>query len=134
VEWHVFTSAVRCEPTWSGRFLPQSLPAEERLRAYEPLGERAVLWTQLPGSSGPSDVDALGRFHNDVRALLPDLDPLPEPEPIEPATLFRVMSRLDHRDGAPAGTAGQMTFLGTVRLIRYASTAAFTHGLTCSPG
>ncbi|MEV6447301.1 DUF72 domain-containing protein [Amycolatopsis sp. NPDC051716] len=110
---------------WSGRFLPQSLPAKERLRAYagwcnavegnttfyatparatvetwarqtdpgfrfvvklpklvtherrfagvetemrafldaiEPLGERAVLWTQLPGSFGPSDVDALGRF------------------------------------------------------------------------
>ncbi|TVT55846.1 DUF72 domain-containing protein [Amycolatopsis rhizosphaerae] len=110
---------------WSGRFLPQSLPAKERLRAYagwcnavegnttfyatparntvaawaqqvdpdfrfvvklpkvvtherrfvaveaemrafleaiEPLGERAVLWTQLPSSFGPSDVDALGRF------------------------------------------------------------------------
>lgn len=110
---------------WAGRFLPQSLPAKERLRAYagwcnavegnttfyatparatvetwaqqtdpdfrfvvklpkivtherrlagveaemrafldaiEPLGERAVLWTQLPGSFGPADVDALGRF------------------------------------------------------------------------
>lgn len=32
------------------------------LDAVEPLGERAVLWTQLPGSFGPSDVDALGRF------------------------------------------------------------------------
>jgi uncharacterized protein YecE (DUF72 family) len=110
---------------WPGRFLPQSLPAKERLRAYagwcnavegnttfyatpardtvamwarqtgpdfrfvmkvpkvvtherrfvaveaemrafldaiEPLGERAVLWTQLPGSFSPLDVDALGRF------------------------------------------------------------------------
>ncbi|MGW4399036.1 DUF72 domain-containing protein [Amycolatopsis nivea] len=110
---------------WPGRFLPQSLPAKERLRAYagwcnavegnttfyatparstvetwaqqtgpdfrfvvkvpktvtherrfagvetemrafldalEPLGERAVLWTQVPGSFGPSDVDVLGRF------------------------------------------------------------------------
>lgn len=110
---------------WPGRFLPPSLPAGERLRAYagwcnavegnttfyatparttvatwarqtdpgfrfvvkvpkvvtherrlveveapmrafldaiEPLGERAVLWTQLPGSFGPSDVGALGRF------------------------------------------------------------------------
>ncbi|EOD69620.1 DUF72 domain-containing protein [Amycolatopsis vancoresmycina] len=110
---------------WPGRFLPPSLPAKERLRAYagwcnavegnttfyatpardtvaswaeqtdagfrfvvkvpkvvtherrftgveremrafldalEPLGERAVLWTQLPGSFGPPDVDALGRF------------------------------------------------------------------------
>jgi uncharacterized protein YecE (DUF72 family) len=110
---------------WPGRFLPQSLPAKERLRAYagwcnavegnttfyatparntvatwaqqtdpgfrfvvklpkvvtherrfagvegemrafldaiEPLGDRAVLWTQLPGSFSPADVDALGRF------------------------------------------------------------------------
>ncbi|ALG15160.1 DUF72 domain-containing protein [Kibdelosporangium phytohabitans] len=110
---------------WSGRFLAQSLPVKQRLRAYagwcnavegnttfyaipahatvetwaqqtdsgfrfvvklpkvvtherrlvgvetemrafldaiEPLGERAVLWTQLPGSFGPSDVEALGRF------------------------------------------------------------------------
>jgi uncharacterized protein YecE (DUF72 family) len=110
---------------WPGRFLPPSLPAGERLRAYagwctavegnttfyatparatvetwarqtgpefrfvvklpkvvtherrfagveaemrafldaiEPLGERAVLWTQLPGSFGPSEVEALGRF------------------------------------------------------------------------
>ncbi|MBB2498563.1 DUF72 domain-containing protein [Amycolatopsis echigonensis] len=110
---------------WPGRFLPQSLPPKERLRAYagwcnavegnttfyatparttvetwaqqtgpgfrfvvkvpkavtherrfagvetemrafldaiEPLGERAVLWTQMPGSFGPSDVDVLGRF------------------------------------------------------------------------
>jgi uncharacterized protein YecE (DUF72 family) len=110
---------------WAGRFLPQSLPVKERLRAYagwcnavegnttfyatparntvatwaqqtdpgfrfvvklpkvvtherrfagveaemrafldaiEPLGERTVLWTQLPGSFGPPDVDALGRF------------------------------------------------------------------------
>ena len=110
---------------WLGRYLPQSLPAGERLRAYagwcnavegnttfyatparktvetwarqtdpgfrfvvklpkvvtherrlagvevpmrafldaiEPLGDRAVLWTQLPGSFGPTEVDALSRF------------------------------------------------------------------------
>ncbi|UVS78538.1 hypothetical protein Actkin_02271 [Actinokineospora sp. UTMC 2448] len=110
---------------WPGRFMPQSTPAKERLRAYagwcnavegnttfyatpsrttvatwaqqtgpefrfvlklpkvvtherrlagvevemrafldaiEPLGDRAVLWTQLPGSFGPPDVDTLGRF------------------------------------------------------------------------
>jgi uncharacterized protein YecE (DUF72 family) len=110
---------------WPGRFLPLSLPATERLRAYagwcnavegnttfyatparntvatwaqqtdpgfrfvlklpklvtherrfvgveaqmrafldaiQPLGERAVLWTQLPASFGPPEVDALGRF------------------------------------------------------------------------
>jgi uncharacterized protein YecE (DUF72 family) len=28
------------------------------------------------------------RFHGDVRALVPELEPLPEPAPIEPATLF----------------------------------------------
>lgn len=32
------------------------------LDAIEPLGERAVLWAQMPGSFGPADVDALGRF------------------------------------------------------------------------
>ncbi|GAB3712660.1 DUF72 domain-containing protein [Amycolatopsis oliviviridis] len=32
------------------------------LDAIEPLGDRAVLWTQLPGSFGPPDVEALGRF------------------------------------------------------------------------
>jgi uncharacterized protein YecE (DUF72 family) len=32
------------------------------LDAIEPLGERAVLWTQLPGSFGPTEVDALSRF------------------------------------------------------------------------
>jgi uncharacterized protein YecE (DUF72 family) len=32
------------------------------LDAIEPLGQRAVLWTQLPGSFGPSDVETLGRF------------------------------------------------------------------------
>ena len=110
---------------WPGRFIPQSLPAKDRLRAYagwctavegnttfyatparktvagwadqidagfrfvvklpklvtherrfagveaemrafldaiDPLGERAVLWTQLPASFGPADVEALGRF------------------------------------------------------------------------
>lgn len=110
---------------WPGRFLPQALPAKERLRAYagwcnavegnttfyatpsratvetwaqqtdpdfrfvvklpkvvtherrfagvetdmrafldaiDPLGDQAVLWTQLPGSFGPHDVEALARF------------------------------------------------------------------------
>ena len=35
------------------------------------------------------DAPALARrFHDDVRTLVPGLDPLPEPEPVEPATLF----------------------------------------------
>ncbi|WP_410569683.1 DUF72 domain-containing protein [Amycolatopsis sp. cmx-4-61] len=37
-------------------------PMRAFLDAIEPLGERAVLWTQLPGSFGPSEVDSLGRF------------------------------------------------------------------------
>lgn len=120
-------------PAWQGRFVPPSLPATRRLRAYagwcnavegnttfyatptrdtvaswaaqtdsdfrfvlklpkvatherrfvgvetemrafldaiEPLGGRAVLWTQLPRSFGPSAVDALGRF---LRRLPPDI-------------------------------------------------------------
>jgi hypothetical protein len=36
-----------------------------------------------------NDAPALARrFHDDVRALVPGLDALPEPEPVEPATLF----------------------------------------------
>jgi uncharacterized protein YecE (DUF72 family) len=39
----------------------------------------------------PDNADALPlarRFHAEVRAALPGLDPLPEPEPVEPMTLF----------------------------------------------
>ncbi|MGN9785116.1 DUF72 domain-containing protein [Nonomuraea sp. ZG12] len=39
----------------------------------------------------PDNADALTlarRFHDDVRSRLPELDPLPEPQPIEPLTLF----------------------------------------------
>jgi uncharacterized protein YecE (DUF72 family) len=39
----------------------------------------------------PDNVDALElarRFHDDVRALVPELEPLPEPIPTGPATLF----------------------------------------------
>ena len=39
----------------------------------------------------PDNVDAPGlarRFHDEVRALVPELEALPEPEPTEPATLF----------------------------------------------
>lgn len=32
------------------------------LDAIDPLGDRAVLWTQLPASFGPTDVDTLARF------------------------------------------------------------------------
>ncbi|WP_436494202.1 DUF72 domain-containing protein [Actinokineospora sp. HUAS TT18] len=76
------TPARETVTTWAGqtgadfRFLvkvPKVVSHERRLAgvevemrafldAVEPLGDRAVLWTQLPGSFGPSDVDALGRF------------------------------------------------------------------------
>jgi uncharacterized protein YecE (DUF72 family) len=39
----------------------------------------------------PDNVDApvlARRFHTDVRTRVPDLEPLPEPEPVEPLTLF----------------------------------------------
>jgi uncharacterized protein YecE (DUF72 family) len=39
----------------------------------------------------PDNVDApvlARRFHDDVRTRVPDLEPLPEPEPVEPLTLF----------------------------------------------
>jgi uncharacterized protein YecE (DUF72 family) len=39
----------------------------------------------------PDNADALTlarRFHADVRSRLPELDPLPEPQPVEPLTLF----------------------------------------------
>jgi hypothetical protein len=39
----------------------------------------------------PDNVEALGlarRFHNEVRARVPEAGPLPEPVPVGPATLF----------------------------------------------
>jgi uncharacterized protein YecE (DUF72 family) len=48
--------------THERRFVGVEAEMRAFLDAIEPLGERAVLWTQLPGSFGPSDVDALGRF------------------------------------------------------------------------
>jgi uncharacterized protein YecE (DUF72 family) len=39
----------------------------------------------------PDNVEALGlarRFHDEVRALVPELDPLPEPSPVRPPALF----------------------------------------------
>ena len=39
----------------------------------------------------PDNAEAPGlarRFHDDVRAVVPGLDPLPEPRPVEPLTLF----------------------------------------------
>lgn len=48
--------------THERRFAGVEVEMRAFLDAIEPLGERAVLWTQLPASFGPLDVDALGRF------------------------------------------------------------------------
>ncbi|KDN19197.1 DUF72 domain-containing protein [Amycolatopsis rifamycinica] len=48
--------------THERRFAGVEVPMRAFLDAIEPLGDRAVLWTQLPGAFAPSDVDALGRF------------------------------------------------------------------------
>ncbi|MFT7871463.1 MULTISPECIES: DUF72 domain-containing protein [Amycolatopsis] len=48
--------------THERRFAGVEVEMRAFLDALEPLGERAVLWTQLPGSFGPPDVDALRRF------------------------------------------------------------------------
>ena len=48
--------------THERRFAGVEVEMRAFLDAIEPLGERAVLWTQLPASFGPADVDALGRF------------------------------------------------------------------------
>jgi uncharacterized protein YecE (DUF72 family) len=48
--------------THERRLAGVEVPMRAFLDAIEPLGERAVLWTQLPGSFGPTEVDALGRF------------------------------------------------------------------------
>ncbi len=48
--------------THERRFSGVEAPMRAFLDATEPLGERAVLWTQLPASFGPPDVEALGRF------------------------------------------------------------------------
>lgn len=54
-----------------------------RLAARRPLADRV--------HPHPDNADALTlarRFHDDVRALLPEVEPLPEPMPTEPLTLF----------------------------------------------
>jgi uncharacterized protein YecE (DUF72 family) len=84
--------------------LPKSITHERRLAdvddplrafpaAIEPLGPRAhALWIQLPPSFSPTDLGALAGFlrrvHHEVRARVPEVEPLPEPVPAGPPTLF----------------------------------------------
>ncbi|MEV6829458.1 DUF72 domain-containing protein [Amycolatopsis sp. NPDC051102] len=70
--------------------------AEETAEGWQPWTAVVAGWlregrspTVFVHTPGNDDAPALARrFHDDVRALVPDLDPLPEPEPVEPATLF----------------------------------------------
>ncbi|MFI5938211.1 DUF72 domain-containing protein [Actinoplanes sp. NPDC051494] len=49
-------------------------------------GRTPTMFLHTPDNA---DAPALARrFHDEVRALVPDLDPLPSPEPVEPLTLF----------------------------------------------
>jgi uncharacterized protein YecE (DUF72 family) len=49
-------------------------------------GRSPTVFVHTPDNA---DAPALARrFHDDVRARLPGLEPLPEPEPVEPLTLF----------------------------------------------
>ncbi|MGI5506719.1 DUF72 domain-containing protein [Lentzea sp. CA-135723] len=69
---------------------------EETVEGWRPWTEIVAGWlnegrspTFFLHTPNNDDAPALARrFHDDVRALVPDLDPLPEPEPVEPATLF----------------------------------------------
>ncbi len=69
---------------------------EETVQGWRPWTEVVAGWlregrspTIFVHTPDNDDAPALARrFHDDVRALVPGLDPLPEPEPVEPATLF----------------------------------------------
>ena len=83
---------------WAGRFLPQPPPpASERLRAYAgwcTAVEGNPTFYAVPARDTvppPDNVEAPAlarRFHDEVRARVPELEPLPEPEPVGPLTLF----------------------------------------------
>ncbi|GLY51072.1 hypothetical protein Lesp01_47280 [Lentzea sp. NBRC 102530] len=69
---------------------------EETVEGWRPWTEVVAGWlregrspTFFVHTPNNDDAPALARrFHDDVRALVPELDPLPDPAPVEPATLF----------------------------------------------
>ncbi|WP_214403573.1 DUF72 domain-containing protein [Pseudonocardia lacus] len=69
---------------------------EETVQGWREWAEVAAGWLREGRSPTvfihtPDNADApllARRFHDDVRALVPDLAPLPEPAPVQPATLF----------------------------------------------
>jgi uncharacterized protein YecE (DUF72 family) len=70
--------------------------AEETAGGWRPWADVVAGWLREGRSPTvfvhtPDNTDApllARRFHDDVRALVPDLPPLPDPAPVEPATLF----------------------------------------------
>ncbi|WP_394622275.1 DUF72 domain-containing protein [Lentzea sp. JNUCC 0626] len=69
---------------------------EETIEGWRPWAEVVADWvregrspTFFVHTPNNDDAPALARrFHDDVRALVPELEPLPDPVPVEPATLF----------------------------------------------
>jgi uncharacterized protein YecE (DUF72 family) len=69
---------------------------EETVRGWQPWVEQTAGWLREGRSPTvfihtPDNADApllARRFHDEVRARVPELEVLPEPEPIEPLTLF----------------------------------------------
>jgi uncharacterized protein YecE (DUF72 family) len=70
--------------------------AERTIEGWQPWIGTVVAWlrdgrTPTVFIHTPDNADALmlaRRFHEDVRARLPGIEPLPEPAPVEPPTLF----------------------------------------------
>ena len=70
--------------------------AEQTAKGWQSWADVTAAWLREGRSPTvfihtPDNVDApvlARRFHDDVRARVPDLEPLPEPEPVEPLTLF----------------------------------------------
>ena len=66
------------------------------IKGWQYLADQAAEWLREGRSPTiflhtPDNAESLAlarRFHDDVRARVPELDPLPEPIPAEPPTLF----------------------------------------------
>ncbi|WP_306216276.1 DUF72 domain-containing protein [Actinoplanes sp. RD1] len=77
------------------RYLGRDDPART-VEGWQPWVTRTAAWLREGRSPTvflhtPDNAEApelARRFHAEVRALVPELDPLPDPEPIAPATLF----------------------------------------------
>ncbi|MFD0364095.1 DUF72 domain-containing protein [Nocardia sp. GCM10030253] len=69
---------------------------ERTIEGWRPWLDTVVDWLREDRSptvfihtpDNASSLDLARRFHDEVRARLPELEPLPEPQPVEPMTLF----------------------------------------------